>query len=39
MNKKLDPSFMNIPKGRELLPRLVQVSKRIIASINNGPGD
>ncbi|GJN26810.1 hypothetical protein PR202_gb14770 [Eleusine coracana subsp. coracana] len=26
MNKKLDPSFMNIPKGRELLPRLVQVS-------------
>ncbi|TVU14977.1 hypothetical protein EJB05_38474, partial [Eragrostis curvula] len=26
LNKKLDPSFMNIPKGRELLSRLVQVS-------------
>ncbi|XP_062184472.1 carotenoid cleavage dioxygenase 7, chloroplastic-like [Phragmites australis] len=26
LNKKLDPSFMNIAKGRELLPRLVQVS-------------
>ncbi|TKW05825.1 hypothetical protein SEVIR_7G201400v4 [Setaria viridis] len=25
-NKKLDPSFMNVAKGRELLPRLVQVS-------------
>ncbi|OEL17825.1 Carotenoid cleavage dioxygenase 7, chloroplastic [Dichanthelium oligosanthes] len=25
-NKKLDPSFMNIAKGREWLPRLVQVS-------------
>ncbi|XP_062226354.1 carotenoid cleavage dioxygenase 7, chloroplastic-like [Phragmites australis] len=26
LNKKLDPSFMNIAKGREWLPRLVQVS-------------
>nr|CAB3485330.1 unnamed protein product [Digitaria exilis] len=26
LHKKLDPSFMNIAKGRELLPRLVQVS-------------
>ncbi|KAL6651164.1 hypothetical protein ACP70R_010089 [Stipagrostis hirtigluma subsp. patula] len=26
LNKKLDPSFMNVAKGRELLPRLVQVS-------------
>ncbi|CAN6240392.1 unnamed protein product [Urochloa humidicola] len=25
-NKKLDPSFMNVAKGREWLPRLVQVS-------------
>ncbi|CAL5030678.1 unnamed protein product [Urochloa decumbens] len=25
-NKKLDPSFMNVPRGREWLPRLVQVS-------------
>jgi 9-cis-beta-carotene 9',10'-cleaving dioxygenase len=28
LNKKLDPSFMNVAKGRELLPRLVQVTKR-----------
>ena len=27
MNKKLDPAFMNAAKGRELLPRLVQVTK------------
>ncbi|PUZ48321.1 hypothetical protein GQ55_7G236400 [Panicum hallii var. hallii] len=26
MNKKLDPAFMNVAKGREWLPRLVQVS-------------
>ncbi|KAJ1272148.1 hypothetical protein BS78_06G180800 [Paspalum vaginatum] len=26
LNKKLDPSFMNVAKGREWLPRLVQVS-------------
>lgn len=25
-NKKLDPSFMNAPKGKEWLPRLVQVA-------------
>ncbi|KAL6903811.1 hypothetical protein ACP4OV_004624 [Aristida adscensionis] len=26
LNKKLDPTFMNVSRGRELLPRLVQVS-------------
>ncbi|KAM0844437.1 hypothetical protein ACQ4PT_057071 [Festuca glaucescens] len=25
-NKKLDPTFMNAPRGKELLPRLVQVA-------------
>jgi 9-cis-beta-carotene 9',10'-cleaving dioxygenase len=25
-NKKLDPTFMNAAKGKELLPRLVQVN-------------
>ncbi|KAM0886990.1 hypothetical protein ACQ4PT_029344 [Festuca glaucescens] len=29
-NKKLDPTFMNAPKGKELLPRLVQVNKCLV---------
>jgi hypothetical protein len=30
-NKKLDPTFMNAAKGKELLPRLVQVNKCLLS--------